>query len=85
MNKFAFYSDPGHGWLRVPRSELMRLGIAHKITGYSYYRNGWAYLEEDCDASLFMKARAAEDRPISVVYRDSTKTSRIRNYRRYGA
>ena len=56
MDTFTFHSDPGHGWLEVPRKMLTELGIDGEITGYSYQRGGLAYLEEDCDAGTFIKA-----------------------------
>ena len=54
--KYRFISDPGHGWLEVPIEELLDLGIWDKISGYSYQKGGMAYLEEDCDAPLFIDA-----------------------------
>jgi len=46
--------DPGHGWLRVPRHLIVRANIAHEISGFSYIDNVYVYLEEDCDAALFL-------------------------------
>lgn len=83
-NVYNFYADSGHGWLKVPMTELLRLGIGDLISGYSYYRKGYAYLEEDCDAAIFTKARADEDRPISVRYFSTDRRSKIRNYQNYG-
>lgn len=54
--KFTFHTDPGHGWLEVPMSTIFALGIQNKISSYSYRRGDTAYLEEDCDASLFLEA-----------------------------
>lgn len=34
--KYDFISDPGHGWLKVKRSELRILGIDQQITPFSY-------------------------------------------------
>ena len=62
MNKsitFEVHEDPGHGWLKVPREAIDRLKIADKISEYSYEQGGklgWVYLEEDCDASVFVEA-----------------------------
>ena len=38
--KYIMESDPGHGWLGVPRAELAELGIESKISGYSYVEGG---------------------------------------------
>lgn len=50
------FSDAGHGWLGVKRKLLERLSIEHLISPYSYQRGASVYLEEDCDASIFIKA-----------------------------
>jgi hypothetical protein len=62
MNKYRFHIDPGHGWLEVPMEELRDLGIADKISHYSYRDGDTAYLEEDCDTAVFVLAWA-EKRP----------------------
>ena len=51
---FNFHSDPGHGWLAVKKSLIRELGIISKISTYSYMKGQTAYLEEDCDASVFI-------------------------------
>lgn len=76
-------SDPGHGWLEVPVSELIRLGIAKQISRYSYRKGMMAYLEEDMDAPTYLQAldAAGESRPSIVdVYQERTP---IRNYPSY--
>lgn len=57
--KYTLLEDPGHAWLGVQRTELVELGIAHKITGYSYVEGELVWLEEDCDLAAFVEARAA--------------------------
>lgn len=54
--KLTFWSDPGHGWLEVPTAELKELGIENKISSYSYinWEGSKAYLEEDCDAGVYL-------------------------------
>jgi len=58
---FTFYSDSGHGWLAVPHSELVKLGIESKISGCSYIdvAKDIVYLEEDCDYAEFALAYIA--------------------------
>lgn len=51
-----WHIDSGHGWLEVERSELKRLGVEKKISSYSFQRGDKVYLEEDCDATLFLNA-----------------------------
>jgi hypothetical protein len=52
----TFHSDPGHAWLQVPLRTIDALGIAADISDYSYRDRTNAYLEEDCDAWVFIRA-----------------------------
>jgi len=81
--KFDIYSDPGHGWCKVSRKFLTKLGIAGKISSYSYQRNDMVYLEEDCDLGLLIKA--LRDNGVAVEFREHTtnKYSKIRGYDYY--
>lgn len=54
---FDFISDPGHGWLKVNTRDLFALGLTPShFTSYSYRRGNELYLEEDCDATMFIEA-----------------------------
>lgn len=81
--KLNVYNDPGHGWVAIKRSVLIKLGIEHKITPYSYQRGQTAYLEEDCDMSTLM--RAARDAGIALEFTEkyTDKRSPIRSYDRF--
>jgi hypothetical protein len=59
MEKYEFVEDPGHGWLAVSVEEIRSLGIADNITPYSYHdaAKGVVWLEEDCDAAVFLRAK----------------------------
>ena len=48
-----YHSDAGHGWLKVSKSTIRMLGLADKISGYSYEYAGQVYLEEDRDAIIY--------------------------------
>lgn len=82
-----FYADPGHGWAKVRRSELVKLGIADKISSCSYQKGVYVYLEEDCDLSVYMDALRA--RGITEIKFSgktcATRQSRIRSFERYSA
>lgn len=54
--KFKFHSDPGHGWLAVKISLIRELGLDYQISAYSYVRGKTAYLEEDRDVGIFIRA-----------------------------
>lgn len=62
MNKYVFYSDEGHGWLRVPMKEITKLDIEKDISSCSFKDNVYAYLEEDVDAYIFVKAKGYGDK-----------------------
>jgi hypothetical protein len=79
MKTYTFYTDPAHGWIKVPMTDLKE--IAGNISSYSYYRSGYAYLEEDSDAQKFL-AIAGEVKFKEV---NSSRMSAIRNYDFYDA
>jgi hypothetical protein len=62
---YTFYEDPGHGWLEVPMIELREMRIDHMISPCSYRDGGKAYLEEDCDLSIFLAAKLKDGPPPS--------------------
>ena len=69
--------------MAVKFRELEELGIADKITTFSYRKGKTVYLEEDCDLGLFFETYKAKygARPS---YRDSYKNySPVRNFERY--
>lgn len=84
MRTYKLHTDPGHGWLAVGIKELNELGIADKITSYSYVKGRMAYLEEDCDLATFIKAYNAKhgrDPEITESFRERTF---VRNCEPYG-
>ncbi len=78
-----FYQDPGHGWVRVSMGLLHGLKIAHEISPYSYRREDYAYLEEDCDLSRLLTAAQAAGINIKLREFHTNKQSKIRGYRPY--
>lgn len=84
MKTYKFYADPSHGWLAVKIEELMQLGIITQISSYSYMRGATAYLEEDCDASLFFNAyKDKYGVDPKHDYKHTNNRSPIRNYDSY--
>ena len=58
---FTFHTDPGHGWLEVSFTELHKVGLMPSdFSSYSYQQGSVVYLEEDCDASIFLRAYEAQ-------------------------
>jgi hypothetical protein len=79
------FGDPGHAWARFPKAKLVSLGIADKISTYSYQNGANAFLEEDCDLSVLVVA--LRDRGYEIKFNEShaNKQSKIRNYSTYRA
>ena len=86
-----YFIDPGHGWLRVPVDYLKKIGIADKITKDSYVSDSHAYLEEDIDMGLFLRAIGAYGKYDNykwhehVITIEDDKLSVIRDFARYNA
>ena len=82
MKVFDYIQDAGHGWVKVPAYLLKTLNIHNEITSFSYYLNGFAYLEEDGDTGLFFKAYR-EAFGFDPKLRDRIcreRRSKVRNY-----
>lgn len=80
-----FYADPGHGWVAVKRKMLDELGIADKITSYSYQKGKTAYLEEDLDLGTLLTALNERGIGVKFTEKHTNRYSPIRNYYRYMA
>jgi hypothetical protein len=81
--KLTYFTDPGHGWVKVPRKLLERLSIADKISSYSYSRGDSVYLEEDCDLGRLYNAATERSIKIDLVTRHTNRQSKIRSYNTY--
>jgi hypothetical protein len=81
MRTFIVYTDPGHGWAKVPMRLLDALSITDKITRFSHRRGEYAYLEEDQDMETFTLAyRQRYGRGPQWVSKHAEKSSKIRSY-----
>lgn len=81
MTAYTFHQDPGHGWIQVSLEEVKRLGI--KPSRYSYQDRTHAYLEEDCDAGLFIEAKKAAGEPYAFTEQHTNHDSFIRSLPRF--
>ena len=81
--KFTYYTDPGHGWIRVKKQLLIELNIAHNISSYSYMNGNSAYLEEDCDLQRLSEALTKVGQTLELIQKHTNKNSRIRSYAKY--
>lgn len=81
--KLVFFSDPGHGWLRVPSSMLFDLGIAEDVSSFSYIDAcGWVYLEEDCDFERFHNAMKSKGMKYEFTEQFQNHSA-VRSYQPY--
>lgn len=64
--KLKFIADPSHGWLSVSHKQILELNIQDKISQYSYMNLTRVFLEEDCDAQLFIDAAKAAGYEVKV-------------------
>lgn len=87
MTTLTFHTDPAHGWLEVPLDTLINKltteqGLSISIFSYFSDQNKLVYLEEDCDASIFLSAIDAPkfhyDKP-GFHYKHTDNDSFIRN------
>ena len=53
MKHYTKYQDPAHGWVRVPIKDVKDSGIY--VSPFSYTDGRFVYLEEDCDATRFIR------------------------------
>jgi hypothetical protein len=81
--KLTYFTDPGHGWVRVKRDVLGRMGIEDRISQYSYQRGEYVYLEEDCDLTVLFKALELDGKKLELVERHTNRSSKIRSYSCY--
>ena len=79
------FGDPGHAWARFPKAKLVSLGIADKITPYSYQNGVNAFLEEDCDLSTLINTLQAKGFTVKFDESYTNKRSKIRSYNSYQA
>ena len=85
MKKYKFHYDAGHGWLEVELNELKELGIEKEISQFSYQKDDKVYLEEDCDVTVFIKAKKINPNDFNSFIEeiDDGDYSKIRNYESY--
>jgi hypothetical protein len=79
------FADPGHAWARVAKSKLVKLGIADKISTYSYMNGNNVFLEEDCDLSILINALRGRGYEVKFNESHTNRQSKIRSYATFKA
>jgi hypothetical protein len=75
----TFHEDPAHGWLEVSLADINDFGIGDKISRYSYIKGDRVFLEEDCDAGVYLEKAKEEGWDISITEKHTNHDSFIRN------
>lgn len=65
--RVEYITDPSHGWIKVEKHIFNFYKINKKeISTYSYQDRNFYYLEEDCDATYFIKELKKRNVDISI-------------------
>jgi len=68
---FTVIVDPGHSWLIAPVSTLKNIkGLFDQISAYSPIKNNLIYLEEDCDAPVFITEMENAGHTINLSFQN---------------
>lgn len=81
--KLTFHADPSHGWLEVDFADLEALHITAQVSRYSYHSGTRAFLEEDCDAGLYLDAAKANGWTVNITEKFTNGDSFIRSLNRF--
>ena len=80
----TYHNDPGYGWLEVPLSDLTTLDMTDKISSCSYQDEANAYLEEDLDVGVYLRAARATGWSVDTKDDYSNNDSFVRRLPPYG-
>jgi hypothetical protein len=84
--KIDVYTDPGHGWAKVPKTFLLKIlgdKPSSTISHFSYQTIDTVFLEEDNDLSWFVRACQEAGYVLKFVDHHTNKSSTIREYAGY--
>ena len=79
VTKLLWISDPSHAWLKVPLDVVRRQG--HAYSDYSYKTEEFAYLEEYCDATLFLRQNLISQHDAEKIPENNCEYCDIRTYK----
>jgi predicted RNase H-like nuclease len=83
----TFHTDPGHGWLEVSKQLARQVlgGRYREISSHSYASRTAVYLEEDCDAPMFLKAAREKgiNFQIHEPFEDNNSIRQMASFRSY--
>ena len=77
---FYFHQDGGHAWLKVSKDTFNRTNLTMRsISCFSYHDNNNYYLEQDVDATAYLKNLNDQNIKYSFIDVDDGDYSPIRN------
>ena len=76
---FDFHQDGGHAWLKVSKKLFNKTNASiEHISRFSYEDNNNYYLEEDCDATMYLNNLKEQNIKYSFINIDDGDYSAIR-------
>lgn len=80
---FDFHQDSGHAWLKVSKDLFNKTNASiEHISRFSYEDNNNYYLEEDCDATMYLNNLKDQGIQYSFITIDDRDYSPIRKLER---
>ena len=77
---FDFHQDGGHAWLKVSKDLFNKTNASiEHISRFSYEDNNNYYLEEDCDATMYLNNLKHQNIKYSFITINDGDYSLIRN------
>jgi hypothetical protein len=67
--RVTYIDNCSHGYYSISKADVLKLGIAEKITGFSGLTFTRVYLEEDCDGLLLYNT--AKEKGFEIVVKSS--------------
>ncbi len=85
MLTIDYIQDPGHGWIAADIHSLRAYGLTDKVSAYSYRDGDIVWLEEDCDAGLYIRALESAGVPFKIKETHCNGNAFIRRLPRFHA
>jgi len=85
MLTIDYIQDPAHGWIAADIHSLRAYGLADKVSAYSYRDGDIVWLEEDCDAGLYIRALQSAGVPYRIIETHTNGDAFVRRLPRFHA
>ena len=85
MLTLDYLQDPAHGWIAADIQSLRAYGLTDKVSAYSYRDGDTVWLEEDCDAGLYIRALQSAGIPYRIIETHTNNDAFVRRLPRFHA